>query len=123
VIGFLDLSGNWDPSLALVMAGAIGVASVAFAIAKRRTKSLLNLPMQLPTVKLIDGRLVFGSALFGVGWGLSGICPGPGLVLVGMGVAKGLLFVGAMLAGMAIFEFALHGNKNKVPNDAASASQ
>jgi uncharacterized membrane protein YedE/YeeE len=123
VIGFLDLAGNWDPSLAFVMAGAIGVAGVAFSIAKKRTSSLLHLPMQLPTSKQIDARLVLGSALFGLGWGLAGICPGPALVLCGMGVTKGLLFVGAMLVGMAIFEFALQGNKTKLPSDVASASQ
>jgi uncharacterized membrane protein YedE/YeeE len=105
------------------MAGAIGVAGVAFSIAKKRTSSLLHLPMQLPTSKQIDARLVLGSALFGLGWGLAGICPGPALVLCGMGVTKGLLLVGAMLVGMAIFEFALQGNKTKLPSDVASASQ
>lgn len=104
VLGFLDLAGQWDPSLAFVMAGAIAVGVGAYAIAKRRTTSWLGLPMLLPVTTHIDWRLVIGSALFGVGWGLAGICPGPALVLVGAGSAKGLLFVIAMLAGMGVFE-------------------
>ena len=104
VLGFLDLSGAWDPSLALVMGGAIAVGLAAFTLAKKRTQSLLGLPMQLPTVKQIDWRLVGGSLSFGLGWGLAGICPGPALVLVGAGVSKGLIFVAAMLAGMGLFE-------------------
>ena len=104
VLDFLDLSGGWDPSLALVMGGAIAVGLAAFTLAKKRTQSLLGLPMQLPTVKQIDWRLVGGSLSFGLGWGLAGICPGPALVLVGAGVSKGLIFVAAMLAGMGLFE-------------------
>ncbi len=104
VLGFLDLAGLWDPSLALVMGGAIAVGSVAFAIAKRKTKSFLGLPIQLPTISQIDRRLIVGSLLFGMGWGLAGICPGPGLVLLGSGEFQGLVFVIAMLAGMGVFE-------------------
>lgn len=104
VLGFLDLAGAWDPSLALVMGGAITVGLVAFAIAKRRTQSLLGLPMQLPTARQIDRRLVGGSLTFGVGWGLAGICPGPAVVLVGAGVSQGVIFAVAMLAGMGLFE-------------------
>ena len=74
VLGFLDIAGVWDPSLAFVMAGAILVGVLTFLIAKKRTQSFLGLPMQLPTNRLIDKRLVFGSALFGIGWGLAGIC-------------------------------------------------
>lgn len=109
VLGFLDLAGNWDPSLAFVMAGAIAVATVGFTFASKRARSLLNLPMQFPISTLIDKRLLIGSALFGIGWGLAGICPGPALVLCGMGYGKGLIFVLAMLAGMAIYEFVLNG--------------
>lgn len=108
VLGFLDLAGNWDPSLALVMIGAIAVGVVAFAFAKRRSLSLLRLPMQLPTARQIDRRLIVGSLLFGVGWGLAGICPGPALVLLGAGVMKGLVFVIAMLVGMFLFELLQH---------------
>ena len=104
VLGFLDLAGAWDPSLALVMGGAIGVGLVAFTLAGRRQRSLLGLPMQLPTARQIDRRLVFGSLVFGVGWGLAGICPGPALVLFGAGAPEGALFVAAMLVGMGAFE-------------------
>lgn len=104
VLGFLDLAGKWDPSLALVMAGAIAIAVGAYAIAKRRRTTWLGLPILLPITMHIDRHLVIGSVLFGVGWGLAGICPGPALVLVGAGLTKGWLFVAAMLAGMALFE-------------------
>ena len=104
VLGFLDLAGNWDPSLALVMVGAIAVGLVAFALAKQRALSLLGLPMQLPTTRQIDRRLVLGSLTFGIGWGVAGICPGPALVLLGAGVPQGMVFVVAMLGGMAGFE-------------------
>jgi len=105
VIAFLDLAGAWDPSLALVMAGAIGVALLAFAIAKRRRQSFLGQAILLPTARGIDRRLIIGSVLFGIGWGIAGICPGPALVLLGAGQAKGVWFVLAMLAGMGIFWF------------------
>jgi uncharacterized membrane protein YedE/YeeE len=104
VLGFLDLTGHWDPSLAFVMAGAIAVGVVAFAVAGRRTASLLGAEMRLPSARHIDRRLVAGSALFGIGWGIAGICPGPGLVSLGMGEVKALVFVAAMLAGMGVFE-------------------
>jgi uncharacterized membrane protein YedE/YeeE len=104
VLGFLDLGGNWDPSLALVMAGAIAMGLIAFKVGGGRVTSLLGNPMQLPAIGKIDTRLVFGSALFGVGWGLAGICPGPALTLLGMGATKGIVFVAAMLSGMVLFE-------------------
>lgn len=104
VLGFLDLAGRWDPSLALVMAGAIAVGSVAFLLVKNRPRSLLGAEMKLPTARHIDRRLVVGSALFGMGWGIAGFCPGPGLVALGMGESKALVFVAAMLAGMVLFE-------------------
>ena len=104
VLGFLDLAGMWDPSLALVMAGAIAVGSLAFQLAKRRTLSLLGLSLRLPDARQIDRRLIVGSVVFGIGWGLAGICPGPGLVLLGSGELLGLVFVIAMLLGMGAFE-------------------
>ena len=104
VLGFLDLAGAWDPSLALVMAGAIAVGLVAFGVAKGRTRSLLGAEMKLPTSRQIDRRLVGGSLLFGIGWGIAGYCPGPALVALGMGQLKAVVFVAAMLAGMALFE-------------------
>ncbi len=104
VLGFLDLVGRWDPSLVFVMMGAIGVSVAPFAVAKRRSKSLLGLPMQLPSARDIDKRLIAGSLLFGMGWGIAGICPGPALVLLGSGNWRGALFVVAMLSGMALFQ-------------------
>ena len=104
VLGFLDLSGAWDPSLAFVMAGAIAVGALAFAVARKRTVSFLGAAMKLPTSPDIDSRLVIGSVVFGIGWGVAGFCPGPGLVALGMGEAKALVFVVAMLVGMGAFE-------------------
>lgn len=104
VLGFLDLAGAWDPSLGLVMGGAVAVGAVAFFVARKRVVSLLGSPMRLPTSRDIDRRLVGGSLLFGIGWGVAGFCPGPGLVALGMGEVKALVFVAAMLAGMVIWE-------------------
>lgn len=104
VLGFLDLFGNWDPSLAFVMAGAIAVGSVAFAFARRRALSILGFEMRLPTATRIDRRLVLGGVMFGIGWGIAGFCPGPALVALGMGEPKAVVFVAAMLVGMGLFE-------------------
>jgi len=104
VLGFLDIAGPWDPSLALVMGGAVGVAMVAFALARRRGTTLRGTPLQWPTARGVDARLVGGGVLFGIGWGLAGLCPGPALVLLGMGAPDAWLFAAAMLAGMAVFE-------------------
>ncbi|MGE8508503.1 YeeE/YedE family protein [Paraburkholderia terricola] len=103
VQGFLDLAGNWDPSLAFVMGGAIAIGVVGFAIARRLKRSVLGAPMSLPKATRIDRRLLAGSALFGAGWGLAGFCPGPALVSAGSGEPKAVLFVAAMLVGMQIF--------------------
>jgi uncharacterized protein len=105
VIGFLDLTGNWDPSLALVMAGAIGISFFAFLVAQKRSRSLIGADMKLPGARHIDRRLVGGGLLFGIGWGIAGFCPGPGLVALGMGEVKALIFVASMLTGMIAFEF------------------
>ena len=105
VLGFLDLAGLWDPSLALVMGGAIAVSVIPFVIAKKRERSLLGLTIQLPTSRIIDKRLIFGGFAFGIGWGLVGICPAPAFVLLGIGGVKSIIFVIAMLAGMAIYEW------------------
>lgn len=104
VLAFLDIAGSWDPSLAFVMIGAIGIGTPAFFIAKRKSVSLLGEKMQLPTSQVIDARLIGGSVLFGIGWGIAGICPGPALVLLGTGVTKGIIFVLAMITGMLIFQ-------------------
>lgn len=105
VLAFLDLAGAWDPSLAFVMGGAILLALPAFMLLKQRQRSLLGLPLQLPTNRQLDARLLGGSALFGIGWGIAGICPGPGLLLIGTGAMQGVIFVIAMLAGMALHEY------------------
>jgi uncharacterized membrane protein YedE/YeeE len=104
VIGFLDLFGAWDPSLALVMGGAILVGFFAFTIAKKRTTTFIGGVLRLPTNKDIDMKLVVGSFLFGAGWGLAGFCPGPALVSMTDGQPKALVFVLAMLCGMLGFE-------------------
>ena len=104
VIGFLDLFGTWDPSLALVMGGAIMVGVFAFAVAKKRTTTFLGGVMRVPTSTHMDKRLVLGSLMFGAGWGLAGFCPGPALVSMADGQPKALLFVVAMLVGMWGFE-------------------
>lgn len=104
VLGFLDLSGNWDPSLALVMGGALLVGSLAFPFVVKRPKSILGDALRLPTATQIDRRLVLGGLTFGVGWGLAGYCPGPALASLAQGGMKPLLFFIAMLAGMAMFD-------------------
>ena len=105
VLAFLDVAGAWDPSLALVMGGAIAVGLIGFGLARRRRLSLLGLDMKLPSIKQVDARLVIGSLLFGVGWGLGGICPGPGLVAMALGESKAFTFVIAMTIGMGIYEW------------------
>ena len=105
VIGFLDLLGTWDPSLALVMGGAIMVGFFAFTVAKKRTSNFLGGAMRLPTHTDLDKKLVIGSLLFGAGWGLAGFCPGPALVSMADGQPKALVFVLAMLVGMLGFEW------------------
>lgn len=104
VLGFLDLAGAWDPSLALVMAGAIAVGVVAFTVARRRHVSFLGFDMKLPSASEITPRLVIGSLMFGVGWGLAGFCPGPGLVALGAGELRAVVFVASMVAGMGLFQ-------------------
>ena len=87
------------------MAGAIAVGALGFALARHRKKSYLGLDMKLPSTARIDRRLIGGSLLFGVGWGIAGFCPGPGLVALGMGEVKAVVFVLAMLLGMALFSW------------------
>ena len=101
VIGVLDVRGGWDPSLGLVMAGAIAVyAPLARWIQRARTAPWVDVAFHLPTRRDLDGKLVVGAAIFGVGWGLGGLCPGPGVVAAAAGSETGLLFVAAMLVGM-----------------------
>ena len=118
VLGFLDVSGAWDPSLMFVMGGAI---LVHFALARwirRRERPLLETRFHVPTTARIDSSLVVGSALFGIGWGLGGYCPGPAIVSLGSGALPALVFVGAMALGMA-----LHYAMERTPRPAAKAVQ
>jgi len=103
VVGFLDVAGPWDPSLGLVMGGGLVVGSVGFALLKKRQVTLLGEPLNLPVSRKIDIRLILGSVLFGIGWGITGICPGPGLVLLGAGIPEGVIYVVSLLAGMALY--------------------
>jgi uncharacterized membrane protein YedE/YeeE len=104
VLGFLDLGGAWDPSLAFVMGGAIAVGVGAFALARRRTRNFFGGALHLPTSRTLDRRLWIGSLLFGAGWGLAGFCPGPALVSMAAGQPKAVVFVAAMVVGMLAFE-------------------
>lgn len=103
VLGFLDLAGTWDPSLAFVMGGAVLITAAGFAVLRRRRASLTGEPLRWPTATRIDLRLALGSLAFGAGWGLAGFCPGPALVAAAAGVPQALIFVAAMLVGMAIY--------------------
>ena len=103
VKGFLDVAGNWDPSLAFVMGGAILVGFFAFRLAGRRGRTFLGGALQLPNRRDIDLRLLGGSIVFGVGWGLAGFCPGPALVSFASGVDQAAVFVAAMLGGMVVY--------------------
>ena len=103
VLNFLDLAGNWDPSLAFVLAGAVATAALGFRLVRRRTVPLLAGAFQLPTTRDIDRRLVLGAALFGIGWGLVGLCPGPAVAALSLDPGRVALFILAMLAGMIAF--------------------
>ena len=115
VIGFLDVGGAWNPSLAAVMAAAVGVAAPAFAWMRRRRRSLLGEAVTLPDRRTVTPHLLVGAVLFGLGWGLSGICPGPAVVLLGQGGGGAVLFVAAMIAGQWIGRLAT-GGRRAVPD-------
>ncbi|MGK8436818.1 DUF6691 family protein [Ectopseudomonas hydrolytica] len=104
VTAFLDLAGVWDPSLAFVMLGAILVASTGFYIASKRSRTILGEVIRLPAATRIDRHLVLGSLVFGIGWGIAGYCPGPAIASLLSGRMEPLIFVAAMLAGMALYE-------------------
>lgn len=105
VISFLDVAGGaWDPSLALVMVGAIAVHAVLFRLILQRASPLFDVKFHVPTRTDIDRRLVVGAALFGIGWGLGGVCPGPGLVAAASFTSSMLLFVGGLIVGMVVFQ-------------------
>ncbi|MEB0137610.1 MULTISPECIES: YeeE/YedE family protein [unclassified Undibacterium] len=115
VIGFLDLTGRWDPSLAFVMGGAILVGLFASRWAAGRRQSLTGEVMRVPTATQIDRRLVLGGLSFGIGWGLAGYCPGPALTSLLSGGSKPLVFVAAMIAGMIVFEVLEHLQSRRKP--------
>lgn len=104
VLGFLDLFGRWDPSLLFVMGGAIPVAAIGFALSRKRAKSLLGEPFSLPENNKIDLRLLAGALIFGIGWGLAGVCPGPAIINLGFFTGPAIVFFIAMIAGMIAFE-------------------
>ena len=113
VLGFLDVFGAWDPSLAFVMGGAILVTAPAFAIARRMGSPILAPRFEMPTRRDLDVRLLSGAAIFGIGWGLVGLCPGPALTALGFGSGPALVFVFAMAAGMALFHLLPAPGANK----------
>jgi uncharacterized membrane protein YedE/YeeE len=106
VTGFLDLAGEWDPSLAFVMGGAVVVALPAFLLARRRSAAWIGGAIDLPAAQTIDSPLVVGSAIFGIGWGLCGVCPAPGVVDLGFLTPGAAIFVAAMAAGMLVYRAA-----------------
>ena len=102
VLGFLDVFGRFDPTLAFVLAGAVATTAMAFQVALRRRRPVLAEQFQIPEKRTIDAPLLLGAAIFGIGWGLAGYCPGPALVAVAGGVQTAFVFVPAMLVGMMI---------------------
>ena len=107
VLGFLDVFGNWDPSLAFVMGGAVAVSALGTVLARRRGIPVFARRLEIPTRRDLDPRLIGGAALFGIGWGLVGLCPGPALTAITFGPWQVLVFVVAMVAGMALFRIVL----------------
>lgn len=108
VRGFLDVFGHWDPSLAFVLAGAVGTSAIGTALARRRGQPVLGGVFETPVRTTIDVRLIGGAAIFGVGWGLSGLCPGPALASLALGIGPIIVFTVAMMAGMLIERFFSH---------------
>lgn len=121
VIGFLDFFGNWDPSLIFVMAGAVGVHFITYRLIMKRSTPLLDTHFQVPTRRDINPRLVGGSAIFGMGWGLGGFCPGPGMTSLLSGYAAPIIFVLSMFSGMVLFRLAEAAWKTKVSSQKASS--
>ncbi|WP_345821808.1 DUF6691 family protein [Methylobacterium fujisawaense] len=103
VLGFLDVTGRWDPNLALVMAGAVAVSAAGYRLARRRGRPVLAPRLDVPARRDLDGRLIAGAAIFGLGWGLAGLCPGPALTILTVAPAEAMTFVAAMVAGMLLF--------------------
>jgi uncharacterized membrane protein YedE/YeeE len=111
VVGFLDVAGEWDPSLAFVMVGAIATHALSYRLIVRRPSPILAIQFDVPMSRAVDASLVAGAALFGIGWGLGGFCPGPALVSVGGATGAALVFVPAMVVGMLLFQFSKPGKQ------------
>lgn len=111
VLAFLDVAGDWNPALAFTMAGAVLVAAPAFYVVRRSHRSLLGAEVRLPNRTLVDPPLVIGSAVFGLGWGLSGICPGPGLLLLATGTREAVAFMGGVVVGTIVLRLFRPGTK------------
>lgn len=119
IIGFADITGQWDPSLAIVMAGAVAVYAAGFRLSQTGPKPVFGLKFHVPTRNDIDMRLIAGSVLFGVGWGLGGICPGPSITALVFGMEKFYIFFAAMAAGVLIFRFTVQrGDEGPAPQPA-----
>ena len=113
ILGFLDLAGNWDPSLAFVMMGAVLIGLAGFYVVSKRSQAFFGGALHIPTRRDITKPLLIGSLIFGAGWGIAGFCPGPALVALGAGHLKAFVFVAAMLAGMEICERSFTGHRGK----------
>ena len=112
VLAFLDVTGHWDPSLAFVMAGAVAVSAAGYRVARRRGRPVLAPRLEIPTRRDLDPRLLVGAALFGVGWGLVGLCPGPALTILSVVPAPAATFVAAMAVGMLMFRLVPSSTSN-----------
>ncbi|WP_169711259.1 DUF6691 family protein [Polynucleobacter aenigmaticus] len=111
ILNFLDITGNWDPSLMFVMGGAVVVGLAGFYLASKRTEAFFGGALHIPSRRDISQPLVIGSLIFGAGWGIAGLCPGPAIVALGAGHMKALVFVLAMLVGMALCNRFVRGHK------------
>ncbi|THK38610.1 YeeE/YedE family protein [Ensifer sp. MPMI2T] len=107
VRGFLDITRDWDPTLAFVLGGAVAVSAIGMSLARWMRKPLLDERFHVPETRLIDRRLILGSAIFGVGWGMVGLCPGPAVALLSLGLPATILFLATMFAGMAVYDHRL----------------
>ena len=116
VLAFLDVTGSWDPSLAFVMVGAIFASGIGYAVAKSRGAPVIGNKLEIPTRRDFDPRLIGGAAIFGVGWGLVGLCPGPAVTALALGLWQSLTFVVAMLGGMALFAALPSGKSGSSPS-------
>ncbi|HEX7006990.1 MAG TPA: DUF6691 family protein [Alphaproteobacteria bacterium] len=115
VLAFLDLAGDWDPSLAFVMAGAVAVSFFGFRATSARVRPVLAEAFQMPKARDVDARLVGGAALFGVGWGLVGVCPGPAIAGLAFGLQESAIFVAALVVGAGVANLTLAKPLPKVP--------